>query len=247
MGSRLFGCCDCRWDIWLRRDHGGRRGNCEAAFLPFSGSLFGLVDYGARSPNVRFPDPADGIATRSYASRDLFHLLAVVVAVVAIAALYFARIVLIPFALALLFTFILTPVVRILERVHLRRIPSTLLVVLLSVAACGAVGWMVAKQLSEVANQLPAYKSNIKARLGSLRWPANQSLDNASETFTEISKDLAASPIASHPPASVTPQSPVARAVSPARPMPVEVVKAPALPLESVQSVLGLLGSAMIV
>ena len=48
--------------------------------------LMGLVQ-----PNVRFPDPADGIATRSYASRDLFHLLAVVVAVVAIAALYFAR------------------------------------------------------------------------------------------------------------------------------------------------------------
>jgi predicted PurR-regulated permease PerM len=187
---------------------------------------------------VKFPDPANGSATRSYTSRDLFHLLAVVVAVAAIAALYFARIVLIPFALALLFTFILTPVVRILERAHLRRIPSTLLVVLLSVAACGAVGWMVAKQLSEVANQLPAYKSNIKARLGALHWPANQSLDSASETITEISKDLAASPIASRPASTAAAPSTVARSASPARPVPVEVVKAPALPLESVQSVL---------
>jgi predicted PurR-regulated permease PerM len=196
---------------------------------------------------VKFPDPANGAATRSYLSRDLFHLLAVVVAVAAIAALYFARVVLIPFALALLFTFILTPVVRILERIHLRRIPCTILVVLLGVGACGAVGWMVAKQLSEVANQLPAYKSNIKARLGSLHWPANQSLDSASETITEISKDLAASPIASHPPSTVAAQSPVARSATPSRPVPVEVVKAPALPLESVQSVLGLLGSALIV
>ncbi|HXN29629.1 MAG TPA: AI-2E family transporter [Candidatus Acidoferrales bacterium] len=195
------------------------------------------------------PDPASGVATRSYLSRDLFHLLAVVVGVAAIAALYFARIVLIPFALALLFTFILTPVVKILERIHLRRIPSTLLVVLLTVGACGAVGWTVAKQLSEVVNELPAYKSNIKARLGSLHWPANQSLDSASETITEISKDLAASPIASHPPSSgsAAVPSPVARSASPARPVPVEVVKAPALPLESVQSVLGLLGSAVIV
>ncbi len=196
---------------------------------------------------MKFPDAANGSATRSYPSRDLFHLLAVVVAVAAIAALYFARIVLIPFALALLFTFILTPVVRVLERVQLRRIPSTLLVVLLSVAACGAVGWMVAKQLSEVANQLPAYKSNIKARLGALHWPANQSLDSASETITEISKDLAASPIASRPAGTAAAPSTVARSASPARPVPVEVVKAPALPLESVQSVLGLLGSAMIV
>ena len=197
---------------------------------------------------MKFPDPASGVATRSYLSRDLFHLLAVVVGVAAIAALYFARVVLIPFALALLFTFILTPVVKILERIHLRRIPSTLLVVLLTVGACGAIGWTVAKQLSEVVNQLPAYKSNIKARLGSLRWPANQSLDSASETITEISKDLAASPIASHPPSSsAAAQSPVARSASATRPVPVEVVKAPALPLESVQSVLGLLASAVIV
>jgi predicted PurR-regulated permease PerM len=196
---------------------------------------------------VKFPDPTNGVATRSYLSRDLFHLLAVVVAVAAIAALYFARVVLIPFALALLFTFILTPVVKILERIHLRRIPSTILVGLLTVGACGAVGWMVAKQLSEVANQLPAYKSNIKARLGSLHWPTNQSLDSASQTITEISKDLAASPIASQPGSPAAGQSPVARSASPARPVPVEVVKAPALPLESVQSVLQLLGSAMIV
>jgi predicted PurR-regulated permease PerM len=196
---------------------------------------------------VKFPDPASGVATRSYLSRDLFHLLAVVVAVAAIAALYFARVVLIPFALALLFTFILTPVVKILERIHLRRIPSTILVVLLAVAACGAVGWMVAKQLSEAANQLPAYKSNIKTRLGSLHWPANQSLDRASETITEIGKDLAASPIASQPGSPPAAQSPVGRAPSPTRPVPVEVVKAPALPLESAQSVLQMLGSAMIV
>ena len=60
---------------------------------------------------------------RPNASKDLFHLLAVVATVVAIATLYFARIVLIPFALALLFTFILTPVVKILERIHFWRIP----------------------------------------------------------------------------------------------------------------------------
>jgi predicted PurR-regulated permease PerM len=196
---------------------------------------------------VKLPDPANGGATRSHASRDLFHLLAVVVAVAAIAALYFARIVLIPFALALLFTFILTPVVRVLERIHFRRIPSTLLVIALAVAGFGAVGWTVAKQLSEVANQLPAYKSNIKTRLASLHWPANQSLDSASETITEISKDLATSPIASHPASAVAAPSSPNRSATPARPLPVEVVKTPALPLESVQSVLGLLGSAVIV
>src|SRR5580698_6781599 len=247
MGSDLFGGCNRRRNIWLRRDHDGRGRDCEAAVLSLPGTVPGFFGHGSRQPNVKFPDPANSVATRSYLSRDLFHLLAVVVGVAAITALYFARVVLIPFALALLFTFILTPVVKILERVHLRRIPSTLLVVLLTVGACGAVGWMVAKQLSEVVNQLPAYKSNIKARLGSLHWPANQSLDSASQTITEISKDLAASPIASQPGSPAVAQSPVARSASATRPVPVEVVKAPALPLESVQSVLGLLASAVIV
>ena len=122
MGFNLFGCCNRRRDIWLRWNHARGSRNCEAAVLSVPGIVPGLVGYGARQPNVKFPDPANGVATRSYLSRDLFHLLAVVVAAAAIAALYFARVVLIPFALALLFTFILTPVVRILERIRLRRI-----------------------------------------------------------------------------------------------------------------------------
>jgi predicted PurR-regulated permease PerM len=196
---------------------------------------------------VRFPERANEVAPRSHPSRDLFHLLAVVVGMAAIAALYFARVLLIPFALALLFTFILTPVVRLLERVRLRRIPSTLLVVMLSVAVFGAVGWTVAKQLSEVANQLPSYKSNIKTRLASLHWPANHSLNSASETISEISKDLATSPIASHSANTAGEEPRASRPAAPGRPVPVEVVKAPALPLESLQSVFGLLGSAVIV
>ena len=126
---------------------------------------------------------------RPNASKDLFYLLAVVVAVVAIATLYFARIVLIPFALALLFTFILTPVVKLLERIHFGRIPSALLVVLLAVGACGGVGWTVAKQFSEVVNQLPDYRANIKTKLTSLHWSSHHELDNASQTMTEIGKE----------------------------------------------------------
>jgi predicted PurR-regulated permease PerM len=247
MGLNLSSCCNRSRNIWLRRHHDGRRWDCEAVVLSFLGIVPGFFGYGSRQPNVKFPGPASEVAPRSHASRDLFHLLAVVVAVAAIAALYFAKIVLIPFALALLFTFILTPVVRILERIHFRRIPSTLLVVALAVAAFGAVGWTVAKQLSEVANQLPAYKSNIKGRLASLHWPANHSLDSASETITEISKDLATSPIASHPASPAAAQSSATHSTPAARPLPVEVVKAPALPLESVQSVFELLGSAVIV
>jgi predicted PurR-regulated permease PerM len=184
---------------------------------------------------------------RPNASKDLFHLLAVVVAVAAIVTLYFARIVLIPFALALLFTFILTPVVKLLERIHFGRIPSALLVVLLSVGACGAVGWTVAKQFSQVVNQLPDYKANIKTKLTSLHWSSHHALDNASQTMTEIGKDLAAPPAAPRSGDPTLTQPTLMRPVPQPKPVPVEVVRSPALPLESMQNVLELLASALIV
>jgi predicted PurR-regulated permease PerM len=48
---------------------------------------------------------------RANASREVSRLLAVVVTVVVIAALYLAKIVLLPLALAMLFTFLLAPLV----------------------------------------------------------------------------------------------------------------------------------------
>jgi predicted PurR-regulated permease PerM len=196
---------------------------------------------------MRPPEAGQPIVPRPNASKDVFHLLAVVVAVVAIAALYFARIVLIPFALALLFTFILTPVVKLLERAHFGRIPSALLVVLLSVGACGAVGWTVTKQFSQVVDQLPDYKANIRAKLTSLHWTSHHALDNASQTMTEISKDLATAPTAQRSGDSTLTHPTLMRPTPEPKPVPVEVVKAPALPLESMQNVLGLLASVLIV
>ncbi|MGA9571066.1 MAG: AI-2E family transporter [Candidatus Acidiferrales bacterium] len=196
---------------------------------------------------MRPPEAGQPVVPRPNASKDLFYLLAVVVAVVAIATLYFARIVLIPFALALLFTFILTPVVKLLERIHFGRIPSALLVVLLAVGACGGVGWTVAKQFSEVVNQLPDYRANIKTKLTSLHWSSHHELDNASQTMTEIGKDLAAAPTAARAGDSGLTHRTLIRPTPEPKPVPVEVVKSPELPLESMQNVLGLLASALIV
>jgi predicted PurR-regulated permease PerM len=194
---------------------------------------------------------SDAVVTRFNPSKDLYYLLAVVVAVVVIAALYFARVVLIPFALAVLFTFILTPVVRLVERAHLGRTCSSLLVVLLTIGACGCLGWAVSKQFGQVVNQLPSYKLNIKEKLDSLHWSDSHIIHNASETVTEISKELAAKPApssleAAQPPHPAT-HSTNNQTATPTRPVPVQVISPPSLPLESMQSLLGLLARALIV
>lgn len=170
-------------------------------------------------------------------------LLGIVVAVTTIATLYFARVVLIPFTLAILITFVLTPVARLFERMHLGRVLSTVIVVILSFVAVAGVGWTVSQQFSQVINQLPDYRSNIRTKIESLHWSRSTALNNASDTMNEISKDLAAPP--AHPDGSAS--SPKTSASSRQRPMQVEIVKAPSLPLESVESVLGLVATFGIV
>jgi predicted PurR-regulated permease PerM/methanogenic corrinoid protein MtbC1 len=175
-------------------------------------------------------------------SRDVAHLLGAVVAVVVVATLYYAKVVLIPFALAVLLTFVLSPFVRMLERLRLGRVLSTLLVVLLAVVAVSALGWTVGLQFSQVMNELPNYRTNIKNKVDSLHWTRNQTINNASNTMNEISKELVAPPTR-----DASGESRPSYTASRQRPLPVEIVKPPSLPLESVQSVLGLLASFGIV
>jgi len=59
---------------------------------------------------------------------------------VLIATLYFARVVFIPLALALLVSLLLTPLVVILEKIKLPRVVAISLVVLAVASAIGAMG-----------------------------------------------------------------------------------------------------------
>lgn len=109
----------------------------------------------------------------------------------AVATLYIASIVLIPVALAILFTFLLAPLVAAVERIRLPRATSALLVVVLGVAAVGAVGLTVAKQLVSVTEQLPNYTTNIREKIASLRNSRNNQLAKASDTVKELLNELA--------------------------------------------------------
>ena len=186
------------------------------------------------------------VVTRFNPSQDLYRLLAVVVAVVVVTALYFARVVLIPFALALLFAFILTPVVRLLERAHLGRVVSTLIVVLLAIAAWVILGWGVTNQFSQVVNELPAYKLNIREKVQSFHWSDNHTLHSASETMTEISKELA-SKVAPPTLEATTKAHSAIHPSAPDGPVPVQVVQPSNFLVESAQGVLGFFARALIV
>lgn len=106
-----------------------------------------------------------------------------------IATLYFARDLLIPLALAALLTFLLAPLVTRLER-WLGRIGAVLLVVTLILAATGAAGWVLTRQLVDLATKLPDYKENIQTKLRSFKVPTGGRFTKFSETLEELKKDL---------------------------------------------------------
>src|SRR5580658_8261234 len=123
-----------------------------------------------------------------------------IVALGAIATLYFARQILIPFAFALTLTFLLTPAVALLERLHTGRVVYVLATVLVSIAVAGGIGWVIANQLVDVVNQLPQYRQNIHAKIEAFHIPATGQLGHAAESVREIVRDLSPGPAGATPP-----------------------------------------------
>lgn len=111
--------------------------------------------------------------------------------VVIIASLYLAQAFLIPIALALLLTFLLTPVVAGLERFKLGRVAAVLLVVLFVFSLLGAGIWMVAAQLTSVANELPTYQNNIRQKIIDIRGAGkNGALEKVKKTAQQVQDEL---------------------------------------------------------
>jgi predicted PurR-regulated permease PerM len=108
---------------------------------------------------------------------------------IVVAALYLARDVLMPFALATLLAFLLAPLVTRVERLGAGRVASVIIIVAMSFAVVGAVGWIVAGQVLDLANRLPEYRGNIAAKVDRVRASAD-GLSRSREVLKEISKDL---------------------------------------------------------
>jgi predicted PurR-regulated permease PerM len=167
-----------------------------------------------------------------------------------IATLYLARDLLIPLALAALLTFLLAPLVTRLER-WLGRIGAVLLVVAVILAGTGVSGWVLTRQLVDLATKLPDYKENIQTKLRAFKVPISGRFTKFSETVEELKQDL---PGAKGPDIDQAPGKPETAVLSEpgSRPAPVQVIEtSKANPFELVQviiaPVLGPLGTAALV
>jgi predicted PurR-regulated permease PerM len=104
-------------------------------------------------------------------------LLTLAVAVVVVAGLYLGRTVLIPITLAVLLSFLLAPLVHLLRRIHLGRVPSVLVAVVLALGVILAVGGLIGTQIAELAQEVPQYASTIHHKVDAVQDYATRQMD----------------------------------------------------------------------
>jgi predicted PurR-regulated permease PerM len=105
---------------------------------------------------------------------------------VIVAALYFAKEVLIPIALAIMLSFLLAPLLIRLQRWGLPRIPALLVVLILLASAVGGLGLVVYSQINDLAGKIDQYKQNIGEKVA---WMRRLTHDGAIDKFNKAIKD----------------------------------------------------------
>jgi predicted PurR-regulated permease PerM len=107
-----------------------------------------------------------------------------------VAVLYVGQEVLIPFALALLLTFLLAPAVQSLQQLHLPRLPAVLITGVLSFALIGIIFWILITQTLGLVASLPTYKENIQMKIRAMGQNHGLGLEKVTGTIQELTIEV---------------------------------------------------------
>jgi predicted PurR-regulated permease PerM len=128
--------------------------------------------------------------------------------------LFFARDLFIPFAFALTLAFLLAPAVSRLEAHRVPRVISVALIAILCFGSLAAIGYVVSRQLLDVAQTLPAYRLNIQNKMSHVHSSTAQEVEKAASALDDISGVFAPGPALGTP---VAPPATPVRIVDPNR------------------------------
>jgi predicted PurR-regulated permease PerM len=133
-----------------------------------------------QSPQIRLAQPRGTVLTN------------MAVAALIIAALYFGREIFVPFALAVLLSFVLAPFVMRLRTWRIPRTISVLVVVLIGFSIIFSLGGLMVSQATRLAAKLPGYQQTLSDKIESLRGLMGDSgtLEHASTVLKELKTEL---------------------------------------------------------
>lgn len=112
-------------------------------------------------------------------------------AIAVVAALYWARDLLIPIALAIFFAFLLAPPVRRIQRWGVSRLPAVLVMVALTFSFLAVGGCFVGSRAMSFVEQLPQYRDNIVERARALRESIGGTIQPLSQTIDAVVHEMA--------------------------------------------------------
>src|SRR5262249_6274834 len=129
----------------------------------------------------------NGLLTEVVISRAL----AVLAVLGIVAALYVAKAIFLPLALAILLTFLLAPAVRLLRNWGVPRVPTVVLVVAFAGAVFLGIGALVGQQVTQLAQKLPEYQFTIHEKIRSVRDRASGgALDRISTFLRNVNQEI---------------------------------------------------------
>lgn len=159
------------------------------------------------------------------------------IAMAIITALYLGREIFIPLAVAILFSFVLNPLVKLLRRIHVPRVPAVILVVGITFTLIFSIGIIMGRQVIQLADQLPQYQWTLREKIASIRstTAGGGTIERASKVLSDLGAQLRGGPRAPTPAPGVA-----AEPTPPERvPVPVEIHSAAPDALQIVASMVG--------
>ena len=162
-----------------------------------------------------------------------------IVGAITIAALYLGQSLLIPLALAIFLTFLLSPVVTGLIRLHLPKGFAVAIVALTAFLSLLLFGFFIGRQVSAFAEDLPRYKTTLTEKIKTIKTiaSAGTKLERANETLKSLRKEMETEPPRTQGPSQFDPQKSSANE-SPPKPLTV-TLETPTTPLEQLTQTIG--------
>ena len=189
--------------------------------------LAGFTDISTGERNV----PADGAAqVPSVSTPAGKSLLGLAVAAIAVAALYVAQDVLIPITLAMLLSFVLSPLVDRLQRIGLWRAPAVIVAVMAALSVLALLATLIGSQAASLAGDAPRYAQTIEQKVQGVQGYAVSHLASLTSQFAGKPQK--------QPPRAANLNAPAAGNGGPRRPVLVEVAQPSPSPLTIAKTIL---------
>ena len=143
--------------------------------------------------------------------------------VLVVAVLYLGKEIFVPLALAILLSFLISPLVVWLERLRVPRAVAVLIVVTVSMGAVGVAAYAIGRQFVNVVDELPSYEGELRTKISRLRSHGHffKQLEKDAKTISTAATSQPATAPAKTP-SDGEPERPVHTAENP---LPVQIVQ----------------------